>query len=1035
MPNRTTRVSLVAEVNGYISGMESAARATRELGSENEKLAQKREALGTLATGLGLIGTVAGAALGLAVAKSAEFSAGLSKVQAATGAGAIDMGKFRDQALTAGAAFGYTASQVTEAQVELGKAGLATQDILGGGLNGVLALAASDNIELGKATQIASVAMKQFNLTGADVPHIADLLAAGAGKALGGVEQLGDALNQSGLVASNFGFSLEETTGVLSAFADAGLLGSDSGTSLKTALQALANPSKQSAEVMEKLGINVKTANGQFLGAADIAQVLHDRLGTLSDAQRQQALAQIFGSDAVRAATVLYKEAGDGIQKYIDQNNDAGYAVEQARIKNDNLTGDLKKLQSAFEGALIRTGGAADGPLRTLVQSADDLVTSFNNAPPALQATSLGVLAIVAAVGLGGAAFLGIVPRIAATKVALETLGVTGASVRGRLGSLVGLLGGPWGIAALAATAAIVTFNNAVRAGEATQEQLVNRLQTSKDALSSFKLAAQQSSASKNVFGDYADQLKDLQGLLAKADDGGTAILSNNWLNLTQSQLGAVASIKKLGDAYASVANTNLPQAQKQFTALAEAQNLSVPEQSKLLNLMSGYKNELTTQATQLDLTANKQTLLALATGKYTPELEAAIAASSESKGASGEAAAGMDGVSDSAEDAAQSVDKVAQALAGLTSPTLDARAAQRQFEAALDSVGETIKANKEAYKDAGTSLDIATEEGRKNQEALDGIASSSQDVASKLFTQTGSQEQATAAMQRGRDELIKALGQYGITGQAAQDYADKIIGTPTDWSTAFHNDAAGKPSSDVAAYTGSIYGVPNAKETRLKAEIAQAVTNLQNLKNQIGNVPPAKETQLRAEIASAEANLRSLRGQLDGIQSKSVTITANYVYNNLKKADGTAGNGLGVMQAHGSVLDFYAEGGMSENHVAQIAPGGAWRVWAEPETGGEAYIPLAPSKRTRSLAIWEETGRRLQAFADGGTFGQTYVPTPPQVIYAQAPAAGAAGGASGGGGSSVFAPTYVSSGSTRRDMEESRWAFDRYESKRNGGR
>lgn len=257
------------------------------------------------------------------------------------------MDNFRNQALTAGAAFGYTATQVTEAQVELGKAGLATADILTGGLNGALAFAASDNVDLGKATQIA-VAMKQFN--GKDVPHIGDELAAGAGKALGGVEQPGDALNQSGLVASNFDFSLEETTGVLSAFADAGLLGSDSGTSLKTMLQPLSNPSKESAQLMKSLGINVEDANGKFLATADIAQVLHDKLSTLSDAQRQQALVQIFGSDAVRAATVLYKEGADGLQDYIDQNNDAGYAMEQARLKSDNLAGDLKKLQPSSPG-------------------------------------------------------------------------------------------------------------------------------------------------------------------------------------------------------------------------------------------------------------------------------------------------------------------------------------------------------------------------------------------------------------------------------------------------------------------------------------------------------------------------------------------------------------------------------------------------------------------------------------------------------------------------------------------------------------
>ncbi len=77
------------------------------------------------------------------------------------------------------------------------------------------------------------------------------------------------------------------------------------------------------------------------------------------------------------------------------------------------------------------------------------------------------------------------------------------------------------------------------------------------------------------------------------------------------------------------------------------------------------------------------------------------------------------------------------------------------------------------------------------------------------------------------------------------------------------------------------------------------------------------------------------------------------------------------VQEADGSILDFYADGGTRESHVAQIAPAGAWRVWAEPETGGEAYIPFAPSKRSRSRQIALEAVNRLggvAAFADGGT-------------------------------------------------------------------
>src|SRR5690606_21053977 len=78
--------------------------------------------------------------------------------------------------------------------------------------------------------------------------------------------------------------------------------------------------------------------------------------------------------------------------------------------------------------------------------------------------------------------------------------------------------------------------------------------------------------------------------------------------------------------------------------------------------------------------------------------------------------------------------------------------------------------------------------------------------------------------------------------------------------------------------------------------------------------------------------------------------------------------------------VDFYANGGIRrENHVAQIAPAGAWRVWAEPETGGEAYIPLAPSKRQRSRVVAEETvgrlGGRVEWLADGGLRGHRVAP------------------------------------------------------------
>ncbi|MBF4568770.1 hypothetical protein ITJ57_08295 [Plantibacter sp. VKM Ac-2880] len=146
--------------------------------------------------------------------------------------------------------------------------------------------------------------------------------------------------------------------------------------------------------------------------------------------------------------------------------------------------------------------------------------------------------------------------------------------------------------------------------------------------------------------------------------------------------------------------------------------------------------------------------------------------------------------------------------------------------------------------------------------------------------------------MQRGRDELILALAQFGITGAAAEAYADSLGLIPSNINTA-------------ASLTG---------------------------------------------VTAAEAELAQLARERHAIIR--VTTTGEAIYGN--------GPTAFLPQANGGVVSYFAAGGMRENHVAQIARPGSWRVWGEPETGGEAYIPHAPSKRARSLDIWGETGRIL---------------------------------------------------------------------------
>lgn len=197
------------------------------------------------------------------------------------------------------------------------------------------------------------------------------------------------------------------------------------------------------------------------------------------------------------------------------------------------------------------------------------------------------------------------------------------------------------------------------------------------------------------------------------------------------------------------------------------------------------------------------------------------------------DAAAGLDGVTDSAEDATQAISDVANAIKGFNSAQLDVNSTQRDLEAAIDGVTDSIEQN-------GQSLDVRTEKGRANSAALDSIAQSTLNYAGALYQQTGDQDKATGALESGRKSLIAALGQYNITGQAAEDYADKILGTPTQWSTLFANsaDAAG---ALVSEYQRKLNALPAEKRTNVNAATTAAQVVIQSVLDTLNAIPTQK--------------------------------------------------------------------------------------------------------------------------------------------------------------------------------------------------
>jgi TP901 family phage tail tape measure protein len=873
---RVVKVKLSAQVAEYVQGMETAAKKTRELGSESEKLAQKKEAFDVLGRSMLAVGTIAGVAVGLAVAKFVEFDQAMSNVQAATKESAENMDLLRNAALDAGARTVFSATEAANAIEELGKAGVSTQDILNGGLDGALDLAAAGGLGVAEAAGIAAVALKTFNLNGEDMSHVADLLAAGAGKAMGDVTDLSMALNQSALVAKAAGLTIEETTAGLSAFASAGLLGSDAGTSFKSMLQRLTPQSNEAKTKMAELGISAYDAQGQFIGLSKFAGNLQDSLKKLTPEQRNAALATIFGSDAVRAANVLYNEGADGIDKWTAAVDDQGYAAEQAATRLDNLAGDVEALGGAFDTALIKTGSGANDVLRTMVQVATSLIEAYGNLPAPVQGGVLAVGALVAVVGLAGGAFLLAVPKVVEFRTAIATLGVempkTAAAARG----VMGVLGGPWGIAIGAAVAVLAAFGAAQADNAARVEAFAATLDAST--------------------GKITDSTRDM----VKAN---LSAKQSFWFMESDSAYDAATKLGIGLDLVTDAASGNV----KALEQLNDELQLGAAGSDKLKKQME--ESGLT--ATEL---SNAYATVKGAVAGQSGSIEEAIRVAKQKQSVDEDAAGATEDQKQSLEELAGVANDTNQAISDLADEIKNFGSAQFDVEEstiALYDAFDSLKANLES----GTaSLDVTTEAGRQTGSALLDTAKAANDNAAAIAAVGGTTDQIAGALNAGRQRIIDARIALGDSAEAAQAYADKLIATPT------------------------------AVQTQVTITGADAaVANLERVKS-------------------------AMRDVIDLIGSMPVF------------------GSTGTAQANGGVVDYYANGGMRENHVAQIAPAGSWRVWAEPETGGEAYIPLAPAKRARSLDIWQETGRRLgvDGYAGGGMYAANRYASstaPPQTI------------------------------------------------------
>ncbi len=823
--NKNIVIRLMADTASYEAAMTRAGSTARTVASGMENTGRKSALIASGMTAAGL----AVAAFGVAAVKmAADFDQQMSTVQANTGATSAQMDQLRAAAIEAGASTVYSASDSADAINDLGKAGMSVTDILTGGLSGALNLAASDGMAVGDAAEYMANALSMFRLKGSQASQVADTLAAGAGKAVGNVSDFGEALNNCGAQANSFGMNVQETTGVLALFAQNGTIGAEAGTQLNSMLMKLAAPSAEAANTMKELGISAYDAQGHFVGMANFAGQLQKAEKNLTDEQRNQANATIFGSYAIKAANYLYEAGESGVNKWTKAVSESGYAAEQAAAKNNNLKGDLENLSGSMESLMISVGEGAQGPLRKMVQGLDTLVDAFAGLPSGAQQTIVAMASLAGVFGavhkaagnLNGSTStmannIGLaIDPIQRVKTALgsaqtafdlfkgssmsaseqmEAFGTSASKAQLKTAgfkaigsSVMNLLGGPWGIALTVAGVALSAFINRQQKAKESAEQLQSALEAG-------------SNISETIAGAYQDMSSGGVKLTTWLDKAGISLT-----DMTSAAMGNEAALKRVNKQIKEIDKPGIG------GTAAAAIKKALKEESKAYDDASKKANEKSKAAKN------------------------AVDADGKSASAAKEAASANKDLADSASDASEGIDDLVQALFGLESGNLTADQAVDQLNQKIGELSDTCKDNGVVFDQSGNLLDRFSEQGTKTKQALEDIASSAQNAAEKILKQgestgfsSGEIERANGVLQDARDAIIRQAEASGMSEQAANALADR-------W---------GLSSDSIKASIDNIKKTADNNKAKLDVDDSKAKSKTDNAKKNVDSVNKAKGT------------------------------------------------------------------------------------------------------------------------------------------------------------------------------------------------
>ncbi|WP_440097488.1 phage tail tape measure protein [Bacillus paralicheniformis] len=351
----------------------------------------------------------------MAVKTTADFESAMSRVGALSGATGKQLESMTQTAEHLGATTAFTATQAAEGMQFLAMAGYKTNDIIAA-MPGLLATAAAGQTDLATTADITSNILSGFGLQAEETARVADVLTKAFTNSNTDLEMLGYTMKYVAPIAHASGQSLESVAAAAGLLGNAGIQGTQAGTSLRRMLTRLAGPPKAAREELHDLGVTVEDAKGNMKPLAQIIGELAEATKDMGEADRLAAISRISGVEASSAMLALM-DAGQGkIEAFTKElENSGGTAEEIAKKQLDNLKGQLIILKSALEGAAIAIGTALLPALKLITKGLQFLVDKFNSLPKPVKSTIaiLGAMATVLALVTGPLLILvGMLPGI-----------------------------------------------------------------------------------------------------------------------------------------------------------------------------------------------------------------------------------------------------------------------------------------------------------------------------------------------------------------------------------------------------------------------------------------------------------------------------------------------------------------------------------------------------------------------------------------------------------------------------------------------